>query len=288
MTVMNRLIKGHSLINIANWAVTGLLLAAFLFLGRDIVSFYGKQKKRSPEGERSRQPVKWLGFKDYDAVLQQNPFGFSSQALRSLYGESAKKAAPVVMPTVRGTIAGSGRFGYAVFVDKNGNQEVFRIGENVFGAGILKRVEKDKVLIATGGGTIEIPFTDLSAMEKPGGNPAGGVGSMGRQEGSGYTINKENLQASLDNPKQIMTDARFLPNVVDGAQQGFILREVRPGGIYQNLGLLNNDVVLRINEFNISNPETALQALNALRGMERINLDIIRDGRKMTLNFLIK
>ena len=291
---MNRLVRGHSLITFANWAVAGLLLAAFLFLGRDIVSFYGKQKKRPPEGERGRQTVRWLGFKDYDALLQQNPFGFSPQVLRSLYGDSVK-AAPAVIPTVKGTIAGSGKFGYAIFMDKAGNQELFRVGENVLGAGVLKKVEKDKVFIATGGGTIEVPFDDLSAMERPGGGnaagppaPAGSVGAMGKPEGSGYTINKENLQASLDNPKQIMTDARFLPNVVDGAQQGFILREVRPGGIYQSLGLQNSDVVLRINEFNISNPETALQALNAMKGMDRINLDIIRDGRKMTLNYQVR
>ena len=85
-----------------------------------------------------------------------------------------------------------------------------------------------------------------------------------------------------------MTDARFIPNVVDGRQQGFILRELKPGGIYQSLGLQNEDILLRINEYDISTPDTALQAFIALRGLDRADLDIVRNGSKMTMTYQIR
>ena len=63
---------------------------------------------------------------------------------------------------------------------------------------------------------------------------------------------------------------------------------MRNGGIYQSLGLQNGDALLRINEYNISNPENALQAFTALRGMDRVQVDIVRDGTKMTLTYQIR
>ncbi len=45
---------------------------------------------------------------------------------------------------------------------------------------------------------------------------------------------------------------------------------------------------MRINEYDISDPERALQAFTALRGLDRIQLDLIRNGAKMTMTYQIK
>jgi general secretion pathway protein C len=86
----------------------------------------------------------------------------------------------------------------------------------------------------------------------------------------------------------MMTDARLRPNLNSGKEEGFILSEVKPGGIYHSLGLQDGDVLLRINEYDISNPERALQAFTALKGLERVQIDLIRRGSKMTMTYQIK
>jgi general secretion pathway protein C len=101
-------------------------------------------------------------------------------------------------------------------------------------------------------------------------------------------VDRAAVQAALADPKQIMTDARLLPNMVEGRQEGFVIREIRPGGVYQSLGLRNGDVLLRVNEFDISDPETALQVFTALRGMDKVELDIVRGGSRMTLTYAIR
>jgi general secretion pathway protein C len=93
---------------------------------------------------------------------------------------------------------------------------------------------------------------------------------------------------TLDNPAQIMTDAKLIPNMVKGKPDGFILQEIRKNGVYDNLGMKNGDTLLRINGSNISNPENALQTFMALKGMDKVQLDIIRDGNRMTLNYQIR
>lgn len=108
------------------------------------------------------------------------------------------------------------------------------------------------------------------------------------REGNSATLDQRRIQQALENPRQIMTDARFLPNVINGRQEGFVLSEVKPGGIYSSLGLINGDVILRINEHNISSPDSALQTLTAIKGMDRVQLDIIRDSNRMTMNYVIR
>ncbi|MCL4492184.1 MAG: general secretion pathway protein GspC, partial [Nitrospirae bacterium] len=191
--------------------------------------------------------------------------------------------------TLVGTVSGPRKYSYAIFMDKSNNQEVYRIGDAVLGYGVLQRIEKDKVYIKGGGAPVEIPVADflsiVDAKPSPGNKPATFAENVG--DGS-YVVDQRKVQQAIEKPNQIMTDARLLPRIVDGKQQGFMLSEVKPGGIYQSLGLQNGDVLLRINEFSISNPERALQAFTALRGMDRAQLDIMRNGAKVTMTYQIK
>ncbi len=103
-----------------------------------------------------------------------------------------------------------------------------------------------------------------------------------------YILDSRKVQQSLENPEQILTDARLLPNIKNGKQEGFIISEVVNGGLYHSLGLRNGDILLRINGLEISNPEVAIQAMSALRGMNRVGLDIIRNGKNMSMDYQIK
>jgi len=85
-----------------------------------------------------------------------------------------------------------------------------------------------------------------------------------------------------------LTDARFIPNIVDGRQEGFIVKELKKGGVYESLGLEDGDVLLRVNNLPITGPESALQAFTALKGMDRIELDIMRRGQKITMTYQIR
>ncbi|RMG03474.1 MAG: hypothetical protein D6726_05560 [Nitrospirae bacterium] len=103
-----------------------------------------------------------------------------------------------------------------------------------------------------------------------------------------YIVDRRRVEEVIENPKNLMTDARLLPVIRNGRQEGFRLWEVKGNGIYHNLGLRNNDILLSVNEFPITDPEAALRAFTALRGADEIVLDIKRNGRKKTLKYLIR
>ena len=277
-----------------NVCLSIFLLFAVLFLVRDAMTLYFEQGKtirtESTSPANQEAGAKKAQFTEYARILANNPFGFSGGELKLLAGSPASLSNPADIALV-GTVVGPKELTFGVFRDRTGMQEVFRLGESVFGAGKLSRVEREKVLLKQGGREIEIPLDDVKIKEisKPGiaGSPQ--LSAFAQKVGRGlYIVDQNKLQQAIANPGQMMTDARLKPNVANGKEEGFVLSEVKPGGIYHSLGLQDGDVLLRINEYDISNPERALQAFNALRGLDRVQIDMIRSGARMTMTYQIK
>lgn len=283
-------LKDRRVILAANALLGALLLVMVLVFARDVVSHLYPSVGTASETQRGEiQQTRKIPFENYSAILKHNPFGFAGGDLTVLSAAQGTSVARSDLFLV-GTVTGRKDMTYAIFSDKAGQQDLFRLDEDVYGMGKLHRVDKDRVIIKADHGEIKIDINDIAAVKEisPPPSPASPF-SFGRRTGeSTYLIDQRRIQEALEKPDHIMTDARFVPNMVDGRQQGFILREVKPGGIYQSLGLRNGDVLLRINEFSISNPETALQAVTALRGIDRAQLDILRNGTKMTMTYQIR
>ena len=284
-------IKHHYLKIVTALNVTlGLLLIFVLgFFAKNIITMVQKKDIKSVSvASVALKKQENKDIKEYEVLLQTNPFGVSAGSLKQ--GPSMGDQAALSDIKLVGTISGSDEFGYAVFVGSDGKQAMFRTGEKVFGAGELKKVEKNSVFIHKDGKLIKLNIADLLTLSdiqasKGAAGLAGPVQSIGKGE---YIIDQKAAMVTLDNPAQIMTDAKLIPNLMKGKPDGFILQEIRKNGVYDNLGMKNGDVLLRINGASITNPENALQTFTALKGMDKIQLDIIRDGNKMTLNYQIR
>lgn len=289
MEVIN--IKHHYLkiVTVVNITIGLILLASLVFFARNIITVVQKKDMipLSTAQVESRKHEN-RSIQEYEGIFQNNPFGILAGSLK--HNSPGMDQTALSGIKLVGTISGSAKHGYAVFVGRDGKQSMFKTGESVFGAGELKTVEKYRVSIENGGKLIKIPMVDIMApgeMEalKGAGASLGSVRSLGKGE---YILDQRAVRFAVDNPTQIMTDAKLIPNMIRDKQEGFILREVRKNGIYDSLGMQNGDILLRINNFNISNPENTLQAVTALKGMDRVQLDIIRDGSRMTMNYQIR
>jgi general secretion pathway protein C len=279
-------IFGRKVLPVVNVVLGVLLVAMVLFFVRDILSLSlpGIEKAGAPS-PKSRV-AESHALQDYAGILKNNPFGLPGGDLRPLAAAPGRSASRTDISLI-GTVAGRKKVSYGIFADKSGRQEVFRVGDSVFGLGKLVRVDKYSVVVGAGGGRMEIPLADVATIKEI--SPPEAAGSFARKTGEAtYQIDMQSIQQAIEKPAQIMTDARLMPNMVNGRQLGFVLTEVKPGGVYASLGLRNGDILLRINQFNISNPESALQAFTALRGIDRAELDIIRNGERMTMTYQIR
>ena len=162
----------------------------------------------------------------------------------------------------------------------------FHIGDNVFNVGILKSVSRDEVTVNQGDRLIKIAFKEEKKKET-----LKTLNSMvshftKKVDKNSYIVDSEKMQQLMENPTQFLTDARIQPRIVNGKQEGFVLRWVKRGGIYDKLGFKRGDILLKINDYPFSNPETILQIVTALKGMDKAKVDIIRANKKITMNYL--
>lgn len=284
---LDRIMKNRSAIQAINTLIGILLLLAVLLFARDLITLTLFPKSTEAKREKKDFTPARPQFRDYAALMKNNPFGFPAGELTPLSASTGPSISQSDLALI-GTIAGRRDRSYAIFLDKTGKQDLFKTGANVFGLGTLKKVDKDSVVIIANGREIKIPFSDITDIKEiKSGGPA--ASSFAKRTGeSSYLLDQQRIQQALEKPDQLLTDARFVPNMIEGRQQGFVLRELKPGGIYASLGLQNGDVLLRINEYNISSPDTALQAITALKGVDRAQLDIIRNGAKTTMTYQIR
>jgi general secretion pathway protein C len=233
----------------------------------------------------------------YAPILTAGLFGKAAQgSLTPITNVSAATSAPATAPAelmLLGTAVGSFRETFALVRHTTKQEErVFRLGDMVFDAGRLAEVGKEKAFIVINNKKVEL----LTPMTPPAASPAGQPAAGGAQSvtavtstGAGnYVIDQRALNASLDNPAQAMSDARLLPSQKDGKVEGFRASEVKPNGVFAMIGIKNGDVLLRLNDFPMDSPDKALQSFIALKGQNRLKLDIIRDGQPQTFNYDIR
>lgn len=250
----------------------------------------------APAAPAPSNPAKTEDLLFYAPILSNGLFGKSAQgALTPIVAATSPSAsaAPATAPTellLLGTVTGSFRETFALVRHSTKQEErVFRLGETVFDAGKLVEVTREQAFISVNGKKVELltPMTPPAASSPtaPTVQQGTAVASMGA---GSYVIDQRALNSALDNIGQAMTDARLLPSQKDGKVEGFRASEVKPTGIFAMIGIRNGDVLLRLNDFPIDSPDKALQSFIALKGQNRLKLDLIRDGRPATFNYDIR
>jgi len=234
----------------------------------------------------------------YAPILTAGLFGKATQGpLTPITNAPAgAQAAPATAPSelmLLGTVVGSFRDTFALVRHTTKQEErVFRLGDMVFDAGRLAEVGKERAFIVINNKKVELLTPMTPPASPPAGQPAAGaphtVTAVSSTGAGSYVIDQRALNAALDNPAQAMSDARLLPSQKDGKVEGFKASEVKPNGVFSMIGIKNGDVLLRLNDFPMDSPDKALQSFIALKGQNRLKLDIIRDGQPQTFNYDIR
>ncbi len=286
---------------LVNYLLVGLILVSILLLTRTLLSISFIKKPLIYSGTAAVSPaqntLKNKSIMHYADILRNNPFGPPLQLQPiSLSNETVTKPASLSNLVLLGTASGSGKLSYAIITDQSlsptENKEIFALGSEVYNYGTLNRVETTYVEITRDSSiyTLKLPeivSPSTNNVQKQAARKSKDTFARQISERE-YILDKRSVQESIENPERIMTDARLLPNFVNGKQEGFAISEVVPDGLYHSLGLRNGDILLKVNGLSMSSPEVAIQAMTALRGMNRVNLDVTRSGKKMSMSYQIR
>jgi general secretion pathway protein C len=103
-----------------------------------------------------------------------------------------------------------------------------------------------------------------------------------------YQIDKNMLEEQLQDLTKLGMQARIVPNYEGGKYAGFRLVGIRPNSLYKAIGLQSGDLLRRINGEEIDTPNKAIQLFEQLRNSNSIAIDVVRRGKKVTMNYSIQ
>lgn len=292
--VRRELVMGKNAVLLLNIGLAALIVIVLAMIVSDLIGF---RLSRAPgPSVRHSAPLSATvhndDFPSYGPILEKCLFGKAAGGkLTLLAGGQGKPTASPADLVLIGTVVGSFRETFALVQRQSTREErVFRLGDKVFDMGPLLSVSRESVEIGNAGKRVKLHVpTAVPGGDSTGPSAAFASGGMASQVSPGsYVVDQRSLAASLDNMGQAMTDARLLPSMKEGKVEGFRVSEVKQSGIFAVLGVKNGDTLLRINDFTIDSPDRAMQSLLSLKGQSRIKLDLIREGKPVSMNYDIR
>jgi type II secretory pathway component PulC len=100
-----------------------------------------------------------------------------------------------------------------------------------------------------------------------------------------YQIKRAALNRILGNTTMLARSARLVPAVRNGKGIGFKIYAIRPGSIYDQMGIKNGDTVTHINGYAITSPARALMIYTKVRSATRLTITLRRVGKSLTFTY---
>lgn len=135
------------------------------------------------------------------------------------------------------------------------------------------------------------------AKETPAASPRAKTGGISNDEldkniskvsDTKFTVQRSLVDNILQNQAEIMRSARIVPHEQNGQVVGVKLYGIRRSSLLGKLGLQNGDLLRTINGYDMSSPDSALEAYSRLRSASNLTVAVTRRGRAMSLEYDIQ
>ena len=112
-----------------------------------------------------------------------------------------------------------------------------------------------------------------------------GISQVSERE---FSIERGLVERLLANQAALMRSARVIPHEENGSVQGVKVYGIRRASLLGRLGIQNGDMLRTINGYDMSSPDSALEAYARLRNADRITVNLVRRGQPMTVDYSIR
>lgn len=207
------------------------------------------------------------------------------------------KADPVksdLQAKLLGTMVSTNRdFSFATISPRSGKESHnYYIGDTLMSEAKIYEIERNRAYFIRNGRKEYIEVDKLPAIydrtpsiaSTPTPRTSGEIKRMGDK----IVVSRGKVESTLSDLNKVIQQSRMVPNFVGGQVNGFKIFAIRPGSIFQQLGLKNGDVIERINGTQINSVEKALPMLQLLKTESNITIDMTRRGTKKSLNIEIQ
>ncbi|HXC52649.1 MAG TPA: type II secretion system protein GspC [Candidatus Limnocylindrales bacterium] len=300
----------YGLIVLTAWAAAVVVVR---LVGLDL---HPKVSPLSTAGEPAAHADKSRRSASDAIILKRNLFGAADV---DVAGDEAPAPAGAVDLRLRGIAASQGA-SFAVFENtSSGEQNVFGIGEKIFDGPKLVSVDTDGADVLFKGKKRRYEIEEDEAAATPIATVKNGSHLTGKKEekaakyvkaekrgkdskknsaaeaagvrktGEGaYLVDRREVEHVVSNLNEVITQARAVPVLADGKSSGFRLINIRPGSIFEKIGLVDGDIVQRVNDTELNDPSKAMGLLTEIQSMGQIRVGFVRSGKPRSYTYTIR
>ncbi len=182
-----------------------------------------------------------------------------------------------------GTVSGTGGFDFAVIEEKDKKKQgLFKEGDSVAAATIIRIMRGIVVLRVADRDEI------LKMEEGDHRSKVGGRRSEVRGIKNVIKVKKTDIDNAFKNMGKMLAQVRIRPYFSSGKSDGFMVSRIKPGSIFQKMGMQNGDIIQGVDNEPIKSPDEMMKLYNGLKSGSEINLNIKRKGRQEELSYIFK
>lgn len=270
-----------------------IALAAIIFLAVD--SLYGVVMLNLGTGITSdisikqgtkKQDIKKVPLSSYGIIADRNLFSkveVAPEPEDSVIDDLDETSLNIAL---MGTIFGDQETSAAIIEDKTKrSQGLYMVGDLIQNA-VVRKILRGKVILRVG-----IDDEILTMDEPPkDGSPVTGSAPTGRtapppptaSAGSiperTITMRREDIDNSLANINELMTQAAVSPHFTNGRADGLAITRVQAGSIFRRMDLRSGDIVTGVSGKDIQTPEDLIGLYNDLLSQDEVEVKILRRG----------
>jgi len=179
----------------------------------------------------------------------------------------------------------------AIKVDKNAVANSFVVGDVILSKAEIVNILRHKVLLKNIiSGDIEFIDMDLEEDTKTSNVRTRSLSDTGIRiiDDQNVIMDRGELNKALSNMNQLLMEARAIPFRKDGEMVGFKLLGIKPGSLYDRLGVKNGDVITSVNGSDIKSPADAMKLYSLISSTNNFNFDILRGGENKNVKLEIR
>ena len=168
-------------------------------------------------------------------------------------------------------------------------QLFFRLHDQIPNVGEISEIRRDGMVVRQGDQQ-ELLELAASQIEKPPSAPVTAGAAVAPVPGSPVrtVLDRRDVEQAMGDLPKLLSQARAVPYLVNGAMNGFRLDFIAPSSFYEKIGLKYGDVLQQVNGVDIRDPGTMLTLFQQLRNEKTVKLDVLRNNQRTTMMFDIR
>lgn len=269
-------------------AANGALLVLCCFLAAQILATVAGEVLAPETASVAAPPpgdvVAARTWQDRQVILERNLFNASTLAPQGAALAADERYEETKLPLeLLGTVAaGNPAFAWAAVLDREVRaHQVVRVGDRLKETAEVIRIDRRRIILENQGRREELSLAEegegpRTAARRPPprrrvASSRGAVEQLGRNR---FALDDQSVDSMASNPAALFSQARILPKYEDGQMVGVQLNAIKPGSLFEEIGIQDGDVINEINGIRVTGQQESAQVLRELTEASEFNVTV--------------